>query len=236
MNEWAAKRFWKEARVEQIEPGFTVSLDGRAVKTPLKSALVVPSEDLAAEIAAEWDAQEELINPLTMPATRFANAAIDKVSTQHTEVATMLAAYGETDLLCYRAQEPAGLIKRQEAAWDPLLDWAHSVYDARLRAGHGVMFVEQDPEALTALSQAVHAHSSFALAALHDLISLSGSLVIGLAAAHRHKSVDDLWAISRIDEDWQIEQWGDDEEASALAETKRVAFENASKFYHWVNL
>ncbi|MCF6444266.1 ATP12 family chaperone protein [Nereida sp. MMG025] len=234
MSEWAQKRFWTETQVVKADGGYSVALDGRAIKTPWKSALVMPSKDLATAVAQEWDAQDGVIDPLTMPATRYANSAIDKVASQHKDVADMLCAYGETDLLCYRAEQPTGLIARQKDAWDPLLDWAHSTFGARLATGQGVMYVAQEAEALTRLAHPVHKMTAFELAAFHDLVTLSGSLVIGLAASHQHRPIEDLWHISRIDEDWQIEQWGADEEAAEFAETKRIAFENAHRFYHWV--
>ena len=118
------RRFYTSVTVSEHEGGFGVSLDGRAIKTPAKALLSVPTADLAGYIAAEWDAQGDRINPEAMPATRFANAAIDKVRVQFAEVADMLGAYGETDLLCYRAEAPVELTARQAAAWDPLLDWA----------------------------------------------------------------------------------------------------------------
>jgi len=126
MSIWVPKRFWKEATVEREAQGFGVRLDGRGVKTPAKTALILPSRALAEAVAAEWDAQEEKIDPTTMPVTRAANAALDKVRAQFDEVAGLIAAYGETDLLCYRADAPQELADRQAEAWDPLLDWAEA--------------------------------------------------------------------------------------------------------------
>ena len=140
MSEWKAKRFWKAARTEEADGGFTVLLDTRTVKTPAKAALVVPTQTMADAIAAEWDAQDEVVDPTKMPFTRSANSAIDKVSVQHAEVAQMLADYGDADLLCYRAERPQGLIDRQAAAWDPLLDWAADALGARLHGGCGTFF------------------------------------------------------------------------------------------------
>ena len=234
MSEWKNKRFWTDADVAPVDAGFEVHLDGRQVKTPLKNVLCVPSRPLAEAIADEWRAQSDEIDPLSMPATRYANAAIEKVALQRADVADMLASYGETDLLCYRALQPDELIARQAAAWDPMLDWADQTFSARLNVGNGVMFVEQDPAALANLSAAVHALSVFEVAALHDLVCISGSLILGLAAARGSYPLDTLWTRSRIDEEWQIEQWGRDEEADALMETKCLAFENAAQFFEWV--
>lgn len=232
MSDWAAKRFWTKVTVERDDTGFAVRLDGRPIKTPAKTPLIMPTQAMADAIAAEWDAQDERVNPLSMPVTRSANAALDKTGPQHAEVADMIAAYGETDLLCYRADSPQGLVSAQNMAWDPLLDWAETALGARLALVSGVMFKAQDPSAIKTLNTQVHALDAFELTAFHDLVSLSGSLILGFAAIRNHLSAEALWPLSRIDEDWQIAQWGEDEEASALAETKRQAFLHADRFYH----
>ncbi|MEM8656310.1 MAG: ATP12 family protein [Pseudomonadota bacterium] len=231
MSEWKQKRFWKSATAEQTETGWTVTLDGRAVKTPAKAALVLPAKAMADAVAAEWDAQQEVVNPLTMPFTRSANAAIDKVAVQHAEVADMLAAYGDADLLCYRADAPQALVDRQAAQWDPYLDWAVTALNARLAPRTGVMHESQDPQALALLSQRVHALSAFELAAFHDLVSLSGSLILGFAAAQDLHPPLTIWAASRLDEIWQEEQWGEDEEAQDHARIKQASFLHAKAFF-----
>lgn len=231
MTEWKAKRFWNKASVRGTDGGYTVHLDDRPVRTPSKSALLVPTEALAARIAVEWDAQEGVIDPLSMPFTRSANSAIDKVTPQQAQVADMLAAYGDADLTCYRADSPAELVARQADAWDPLLDWAASRLDARLVPITGVMHRPQDARALAALSNRVHAMDAFALTAFHDLVALSGSLIIGFAALHDLHPPRELWAASRIDETWQQEFWGVDDEAQALAQTKESDFLHAKTFH-----
>ncbi|MEL7115402.1 MAG: ATP12 family protein [Pseudomonadota bacterium] len=228
---WVPKRFWTAATAEAVAGGFSVRLDGRSVKTPAKSDFILPTLAMAEAAAAEWQAQDEVIDPATMPVTRSANAAIDKVAVQFDEVAKMLADYGDADLTCYRAAGPSGLVARQSAAWDPLLNWAADTYGARLLPVEGVMYAAQDPEALANLAQPLAAMTPFELTAMHDLVSLSGSLVIGLAAAAHLQPIDALWKTSRIDEDWQIEQWGEDEEASAHAQLKHKAFVHAL-FFH----
>ena len=234
MSEWAAKRFWSEATVEQAEGGWQVRLDARLLRTPAKRALLLPSEALARAIAAEWQAQEERIDPLSMPSTRAANAAIDKVAPQHAEVAAVIAAYGETDLLCHRADAPAELVARQSEAWDPMLDWAAEDLHARLVPVTGVMPARQDPAALERLHALTAAHGPFKLTALHDLVSLSGSLILGFAAIRGRKTPEALWQMSRIDEDWQVEHWGVDAEAAEQAERRRAAFLHASLFFQMV--
>ena len=231
MSEWKAKRFWKEAGVVEEEGGFGVRLDGRAVRTPAKAALIVPTRALAEAIAAEWDAQEGKIDPGTMPYTRSANAAIDKVARQKSEVAEMLAAYGDSDLICYRATSPVELIEKQAAAWNPLLDWTESVLSAKLLVVEGVVHVPQDAAALARLRAHVDALDLWALTAFHDLVSLSGSLVIGFAALDGFYPVETLWNLSRVDETWQAEQWGSDEEAEEMAARKQSDFIHAKRFY-----
>lgn len=227
MSEWKAKRFWSAAEVQEASEGFGIALDGRPVKTPAKRALLVPTRGLAEAIAAEWAAQQETVDPLSMPFTRSANAALDKVAVQCVEVADMLAAYGDSDLLCYRAEQPADLVARQAEIWDPILDWAEQTLGARLHPRVGVMHAPQDAEALQRLSARVHAMSVFELTAFHDLVSLSGSLILGFAAARDLKNIESLWEISRLDEIWQAEQWGKDEEADATAAVKCAAFRHA---------
>lgn len=231
MSEWKRKRFWKETAVIEEEGGFAVALDCRKVKTPAKAPLVLPSRAMAEAVAAEWDAQEGEIDPTSMPCTRSANAAIDKVARQQAEVADMLAAYGDADLLCYRAESPETLVQRQAETWDPALEWAAETYGARLLPCAGVVHQPQDGGALKRLSAEVHAMSPFQLAALHDLVSLSGSLVLGLAAAAGWREAEEIWQMSRLDELWQEEQWGRDEEAAAQAEHKRQAFLHAKRFF-----
>ena len=231
MSGWnTAKRFWKSAAVAETGEGFAVELDGRPLKTPAKTPVVVPTRALAEAIAAEWDAQGEQIDPMSMPVTRCANSALDKVAQQHAEVADMLAEYGGTDLLCYRADSPKALVQLQADAWDPVLDWTAETYGARLKPVAGVMFQGQDPDALESLRLKVHEMDNFELAAFHDLVCLSGSLVLGFAAVSDFAPIDELWSLSRIDESWQEEQWGEDEEAQEQAEIKKTAFKNAYLF------
>ena len=231
MTEWTAKRFWTNTSVVAAQAGFGVELDGRPVKTPAKADLIVPTQALANQIAAEWDAQDGAIDPTTMPFTRTANAAIDKVAVQHSEVAEMLAAYGDSDLLCYRADHPQPLIDRQAEAWDPYLDWAEHIFGGRLKPVSGVMHAPQDEAVLKPMSQRTHAMTPFELAAFHDLVSLSGSLVLGFAVALNHAEPEAVWAASRVDEIWQEDHWGVDEEAAAAAAVKKAAFFHAAEFY-----
>lgn len=224
MTQWKARRFWTEARPVQVPGGWGVNLDSRPLRTPAKAALVVPTRALAEGIAAEWNAQEGEIAPRTMPLTRASNSAIDKVTPQRAEVAELLAAYGETDLLCHRADAPAALVARQAHAWDPLLAWAAEDLGAPLTVTTGIISVGQPEDSLRRLRALVDGLDPFRLTGFHDLVALSGSLIIGLATLYRPDQAEDHWQASRVDELWQAELWGRDEEAESAAELKRSAF------------
>jgi len=231
MSNWKTKRFWKEAVAEPCAGGFTVRLDARPVRTPLKAALILPTLEMAKAIAAEWDAQTGLVKPQTMPVTRAANSAIDKIVPQFAEVADLLAAYGASDLICYRATDPTALIARQAAAWDPMMAWAADGLHAPLVATAGVIHIAQDPASLDLLRAQLFALDPFRLAGIHDLIAISGSLVLALAVTHRRVTAQEAWALSRIDEHWQQELWGVDDEAAEYAAHRRAAFLDADRFY-----
>ncbi len=218
------KRFWDEAHVEKVEGGYTVTLDKRPLKTPMKRPLIVPSEALAAEIATEWQAIEGKVDHATMPYTQFAHAGLDQAIDEQKEIAAKTALYGETDLLCYRAEAPQELIKRQAEAWDPLLAWSAEALGAPLKTTAGIVHVAQPEASLKALAAQVQPVKSFHLKALYDWVTISGSLVLGLAVAKGRLTAAEGWALSRIDENWQEEQWGVDDEAKALADSKRDTF------------
>lgn len=228
---WAPKRFWTAVTVEAVEGGYTIRLDARPVKTPGKSLLVVPTAALAGAIAAEWQAQQGLVRPETMPFTRTANSALEKVAPQFDEVVGLLAAYGETDLLCYRATSPVELIALQNAAWDPLLDWAATALGAPLISVAGVMFVEQPAASTQRLHQMTAALTPFQIAAFHDLVMLAGSLILAFAVTRGRLTAEQAWTASRIDETYQASLWGEDQDAAALAESKRLAFHHAAAFW-----
>ena len=228
---WKLKRFWQQATVMATEGGYTVLLDQRPVKTPGKTLLVVPTEAMASAIAAEWDAQQGPVRPETMPYTRAANSALEKVAPQFDEVVALLAAYGDSDLLSYRAPGPQELTTLQAQAWDPLIDWAAQTLNAPLTVTTGVVHVPQPETSINRLHDMTKAHSHFQTAAFHDLVSLSGSLILAFAVTHGRLSPEQAWTLSRIDESYQISLWGEDDEAAALAESKRQAFHQAARFW-----
>lgn len=235
MTEWKAKRFWKEATVAEVDAedgvGFRVLLDGRGVNTPGKVPLVMPTRSMAMAVAAEWNAQDGEIAPLSMPHTRSANSAIERVTPQLAGVSEMLLGYAETDLLCYRAEKPDELTQRQASEWDPMLDWGADVLGARLEVRTGVMWVSQDPAAIASLKTAMAEIGPFPMTALHDLVTLTGSLILGLAVAQGRLPAKEAWRLSRIDETWQIEQWGADEEAEEAAAIKEAQLLHAETFW-----
>ena len=230
MSEWKAKRFWKVADVDEAGAGFRVLLDGRPVRTPLKAPLACQRARWPRRSPANGTRRRDEIDPAAMPVTRSANAAIDKVTAQRAEVAAMLAGYGETDLLCHRAEAPEALRDQQNKAWDPVLDWAAARFDAPLNVVSGVLPAAQPEVSLANLSKAVHAYAPFSLTALHDLVTLSGSLVLGLSVAEGETRPETAWELSRIDENWQVSQWGADAEAEKMAAHKRAAFLHAARF------
>ncbi|TFL19574.1 ATP12 family chaperone protein [Jannaschia formosa] len=230
MTEWKARRFWTAAEVVEVPEGFAVELDGRPVRSPLKTLVAAPSRALAQGVAKEWDAQGQVIDPLSMPLTRAVNAALDKVMPQREEVAAHLSEYGESDLLCYRAAGPDVLVEREQAAWDPLLDWLDAEHGARLATTQGVIPVPQPANAVAALQARVGAMTAWELTALSEFVTLSGSLVLGLAVMEDRIAPEAAWDVSRIDEAWQIEQWGEDEDEAERIAVKRAAFLQARTY------
>ena len=231
MSGWKAKRFWTVATAEPCDGGFTVRLDGRAVKTPAKAPVVMPTQAMAEAAAREWDAQQGAIKPETMPVTRAVNSAIDKLVHQRDEVIDLLAAYGASDLLCYRATGPEGLIVRQAAGWDPLLAWSALEHGAPLVVTSGIVPVAQPAESLARLKAAVASFDAFQLAAFHDFVAITGSLILGIALTRGRLSGTEAFVLSRIDESWQAEFWGVDEDAAALEAAKQRALLEAEQFY-----
>lgn len=231
MSGWIAKRFWTEAQAVEVPGGHTVTLDGRPVRTPAKAPLLLPTHALAQAVAAEWQAQTGKVNPATMPLSRIAHSAIDQVAPQFDAVARMLAAYGGSDLLCYRAEGPRALTDRQAAGWDPVLDWAAEVLGAPLHCTRGVMPVDQPAASLAALTAHLRAFSPFQLSAVHDLVAIPGSLVLALAVTGGRLAADAAFDLSRIDEVWQAELWGMDDEAAESEALKRAAHGHAARFF-----
>jgi chaperone required for assembly of F1-ATPase len=224
------KRFYREAAAAPGEGGVAILLDGRPVKTPARHPLLAPTEELAGAIAAEWNGQGEEIDPRAMPLTGLANAAIDRVAPDPAAFAQGLAAYGDSDLLCYRSEGPQELVLRQEERWDPLLAWARRRYDVEFDTVCGVMHKPQPAETVERLARAVPAGDPFRLAALAPLVTISGSLVVALALAEGEIGLEDAWAAATLDEAWQAERWGEDALAAQSLKARRRDFDAAYNF------
>jgi len=224
------KRFWKDVTVEPGEGGWGIRLDARPVKTPARAALVVPTAALAEAIAGEWRSVEGDIDPGAMPLTGLANAAIDRVALSKDAFAEGLARYADADLACYRAEGPLGLIERQEQSWDALLGWARRRYDIDFATTTGLMHVAQPPGTVERLAHAVATLDAFRLAALSPLVTIGGSFLAALAVLEKALSPEQAWEAVTVDDRWQLEQWGSDNEAVVALENRRRDFFAAAQF------
>ena len=216
------KRFWRAATVIEEGDGWGVALDDRPLKTPARAPLAIPNRALVDAIAAEWNRAAETVDPRAMPLTGFANAAIDQVAPDRTKFADGLARYAEADSLCYRAGSPVKLVARQAVQWDPLLAWARRRFDVDFIVTSGVIPVAQPTPTIERLGHAVRALDALHLAPLSPLVTIGGSLVTALALVEGAVDFETAWNAVSLDEQWQIEQWGaDDEAAASLAHRKR---------------
>ena len=204
------QRFYKAASVDAGEAGWSVLLDGRPARTPARKLLAAPSRAVAEAIAAEWEAQRELIDPAAMPITRLANAIIDGIVPAPQPVRDDIAKYLGSDLLCYRADQPERLVARQNATWDPVLAWAREAFGARFVLIQGVTYVDQPPATLTAAAQAIPA-DPWRLGAVHAMTTLMGSALLALAVLSGRLTGEEAWRAAHLDEDWNMELWGADE-------------------------
>lgn len=210
------KRFYQDVTVEETAGGFEIRLDGRPVRTPIRTLLALPDRTIAEAVAAEWEGQKTHIDPATMPVTRLANTVLDGVANDPAATRDDLARYAETDLIAYRADEPERLVARQAEAWDPLAAWVEERFGARLATAAGVMHVAQDPATITALrARLAEETDPFRLAGLHQMTTLTGSMILALAVADGRLDVAEAWRLAHVDEDWNISLWGEDEEAQA---------------------
>jgi chaperone required for assembly of F1-ATPase len=226
------KRFYKDTAIDTADGGWCVLLDGRPMRTPAKTVLVVPTQPLGEAIAREWAEVPEKadIDVTYLPMTRLAATGLDRVTTQRAKVIEDTAKYAASDLLCYRATDPESLVKLQHEVWQPLLDWAANRYGARLTLAEGTSFVAQPAPALAALEAAVAAHGDFALASLYNLTHVLGSVVIALAASERHLTAEQAFAAGQLDELYQVERWGEDPIATHRHAGIRKDVEAATRF------
>lgn len=232
----APKRFYKTATAGEVPAAnasgataFRIQLDGRPVRTPAKRIVELPSRALAEALAGEWAAQGERIEPAGMPLTRLVNSALDGVAGREREVVADIVKYAGNDLLCYRADQPDALVARQSAAWDPILQWAGEQLRGHFRTAAGILHVDQAPRLLEGLEQRISTRDALELAALHVMTTISGSGLMAWAIAERHLTPEAAWHAAHVDEDWQIEKWGEDTEATARREHRWRDFAAAAR-------
>ncbi len=231
------KRFYAQATVAERDGAFLPLLDGQPLKSPARQDVALPSRAAADAVADEWNLQGEIIQPGNMPITRLINTAIDGVARSMADVQAEILRFAGTDLLCYRAEAPPELIERQAREWDPVLAWGRAELGGRLYLAQGVMFVAQPDHALTAIDQAVAASvgtgpaAPFRLAALHVMTTLCGSALLGLAVARGALTVEDAWRKAHVDEDFQIERWGEDHEAAQRRQRRWTEMRAAARLF-----
>jgi chaperone required for assembly of F1-ATPase len=221
------RRFYATASTAAMADGYAVRLDDKPVRTPARRVLAAPTLALADAIAAEWQAQKDVIDPAKMPLTRLANAIIDGVADAPQPVADEVAKYLASDLLFYRAASPQGLVERQARHWDPILDWARQALGADFKLGEGVVHVAQ-PEAALAAARAAIPAEPWRLGAVHAITTLTGSALIALAMARGALSTDAAWQAAHVDEDWNMAQWGRDEMAVERRDFRFAEFQAAA--------
>jgi chaperone required for assembly of F1-ATPase len=220
------KRFYTHAGIVDSSDGFAITLDDKPIRTPSGRALVAPTCEIAAAISAEWEAQNETIDPLTMPLTRFGNSVVDAVIDKVDAVADDVAKYLGSDLLFYRAGYPEALVAREAALWDPVLFWAADVLGAHFILAEGIMHVRQ-PDSAIAAARKTFPTDPWSIAALHVVTTLTGSALLALALMHGVLEPEQVWTAAHVDEDWNVDQWGVDEEVAARRAARLVDFRAA---------
>ena len=224
------KRFYSSVDVDEDDAGFAVLLDNKPVKTPGRNPLVVSTKKGAELVAAEWAAVQSEINPLLMPVTRIVNTAIDGVATEMQAVIEDIIRYAASDLLCYRADAPEGLVDLQRQHWDRVLDWIENEHAARFDLAEGVMHIEQPREAIQAFGNRLRQHADpIKMACLHTFTSLSGSALLSLALAEEFLNAEQAWKAAHVDEAWNVKQWGEDHEALERRLQRWTDFEAADR-------
>ena len=224
------KRFYRQVAVEPEADGSTsILLDGKPVRTPAKAKLALPTTALAEAVAQEWHEQGPRIDPGSMPLTRLANSVIDGMAGREDAVISDLVTYGGSDLLCYRASAPEGLVTEQSRHWDPIIAWARQELNAPMRLAEGVLHVEQPPAALHEIRNRLAGFDAWRLAALHVMTVLLGSALLALAVALGRLSPEQAWAAAYVDEDWQTSQWGEDQEAKERRKNRFRDYAAAAK-------
>jgi chaperone required for assembly of F1-ATPase len=228
------KRFYAHAGVVEAADGFAVTLDGKPIRTPSGRQVVAPRREIAEAIAAEWEAQQDTIDPLTMPLTRFANSVVDAVVDRVEAVRDDVAKYFGSDLLFYRAGHPDALVALEARHWDPVLFWAADALGAHFILAEGIVHVRQ-PDSAVAAARAALPADPWSIAALHVITTLTGSALLALALVRGVLDQDQVWAAAHVDEDWNIEKWGADEEIAARRAARLVDFRAAASILKDLN-
>jgi chaperone required for assembly of F1-ATPase len=226
----APRRFYREVTVLRGDDGWQVALDGKLLRSPMKAALILPSEALAMAVRAEWDAQGERIRPASMPMMQLASTAVDRVLPNREQIVADVTAYAASDLLCYRAATPADLVRRQEEQWQSLLDWANHRFDVSLCTTTGIMAVEQSAQSLAILKRVVDQLDPWRLTALASVTATAGSLVIALALLEGRVTPEAAVAAAHLDELFQAERWGEDAEAMVRRRGQAQDIADAARF------
>ena len=216
------KRFYKDVTIGEEEGAFKVLLDGRSIKSPAKKMIAVPAKAIAQALVSEWDAQTDKIDPATMPLTRLVNSTIDGVADARTAMIDEIVSYLGNDFICYPATHPERLVDRQQALWQPILDWAEEALGGRFVQASGILAVEQSPKMGETLREIWKDLDDFQLAACHSIMTISGSALLAFAFWKGFLDGEGLWKAAMVDEDWNVEMWGEDEEA-----TRRRTFRKA---------
>lgn len=225
-----AKRFYREVAAAAGSGGFRVLLDGRPVRTPAGAVLVVRSESLARAIASEWAGQGDALDPKTMPLTALANTAIDRIGPSRDAIVAEAVRYASSDLVCYRADGPEGLARRQEREWQPLVDWASTHLGASFRVTSGIVAIEQPPMVLDAVATVARALGDEDLTVFSHVMAATGSAVLGLALLTGRIDADTAYRAAILDESWQSERWGVDAEAEARRQAVAADIRVAATF------
>lgn len=210
-----SKKFYQSAEVAETNNAYAIELDGRPVKTPAGKPLAIPSKDLAQAMADEWQAQGDVIDPHSMPVTGLVNTSLDRTGTERPAMTEAVLRFAETDLLCYRAENPDDLIELQQQTWQPLLDWAEDSFGARLEVTSGILPVAQDPAAVKTFIAPLNVFDDLQFTAVSSLTAACGSLILALALAHRRISHIEAFEASELDQNYQMRQWGSDDEVEA---------------------
>jgi chaperone required for assembly of F1-ATPase len=233
MSKWKKKRFWKVVSIKPIDglDGYQISLDDKILNTPSKNPFVLPTSEMASLVASEWQSINDEIKPQEMPYTRFVNSSIDKIKPQLKDIRKLLLEYGDCDLICYRADSPQALISRQELAWDGAIEWAEKELNVILKVFKGVVYCPQPTKSILELEKHVFELSIFQLCALHELVTISGSLILSLAVIKEFLCERTAWEASQVEEKWQVDHWGSDMDAQKATDEKRNSFYQAVQFF-----